>query len=153
MKYRRTEPTDIERTYSVRARTRQNAMSRAQLISAGFDPESVSRSFSNGEFVGWVCEAGTDVVGFATGNTRTGEVLVVAVLPEYEGQGIGKTLLSLLVGSMTEQGCSTFWLQASPDPDVRAHGFYRANGWAPSGRRTSSGDEILELVSLRAPPP
>jgi len=152
MKFRRTEPKDIEQTYSVRARTRQNPMSRAQLISAGFDPESVSRSFSTGEYVGWVCEAGNDVAGFATGDTRTGEVLVVAVLPEHEGKGIGKTLLSLLVGSMTEQGCSTFWLLASPDPDMRAHGFYRANGWVPSGRRAGNGDEILELIRVGSPP-
>lgn len=71
--------------------------------------------------------------------------MVVAVLPDYEGKRIGKTLLSRLVDSMRARGCASLWLEASPDPTIRAHGFYRANGWVPSGRTASNGDEILEL--------
>ena len=150
MRFRRTEPSDIEQTYAVRARTRQNPMSKAQLISAGFDSESVSRKLATQEYVGWVCEDGDQIVGFATGDTKTGEVLVVAVLPEHEGKKIGQTLLSHLIDSMIGRGCRALWLEASPDPNVRAYGFYRANGWVPSGRTTSNGDEILELISRRS---
>lgn len=151
MKFRPTESKDLEETYAVRARTRQNPMSKAQLVSAGFDPESVLRNFETGEYVGWVCEEGNKVVGFATGDTTTGEVLVVAVLPEYEGKKVGKNLLARLVDSMTERGCSSLWLEASSDPKVRAYGFYRALGWVPTGRTSGNGDEVLELKRARLP--
>jgi hypothetical protein len=36
------------------------------------------------------------------------------------------------------------------DPALRAYGFYRALGWRPSGERTGSGDEILELSTDNA---
>lgn len=150
MKFRQTQPGDIEETYSVRASTRQNPISREQLESAGFTPESVSGKYSTGEYVGWVCEVGNRVTGFATGNALTGEIVVVAVLPEYEGRKIGKTLLSRLVESMVGKGCRSLWLEASPDPMIRAHGFYRANGWVPTGRKASNGDEILEFSAVRS---
>jgi ribosomal protein S18 acetylase RimI-like enzyme len=121
-------------------------MSKAQLSSAGFDPDAVFRKLATQEYVGWVCEDGDQIVGFATGDTKTGEVLVVAVLPEHEGKKIGRTLLSHLLESMIRRGCTILWLEASPDPNVRAHGFYRANGWLPSGRKASNGDEILEFI-------
>jgi hypothetical protein len=37
------------------------------------------------------------------------------------------------------------WLAANPDPAGRAHGFYRALGWRPTGEMQHGGDEILVL--------
>lgn len=34
----------------------------------------------------------------------------------------------------------------SPDPRIRSHGFYRAHGWRPDGRKLDNGDEILVLT-------
>lgn len=145
MKFRRTRPGDIEETYAVRAATRQNPISKATLAAAGFGPEAVSERYANGAYVGWVCEAEGRIAGFATGDAGTGEIVVIAVLPEYEGKGIGKALLSRLIEDLIGRGCARLWLEASPDPRVRAHGFYRANGWVPTGRISAGGDEILEL--------
>lgn len=141
--FRETLEKDIGKTFHVRASTRQNPISIAQLAAWGFTPESVRGKFSRGEFCGWVCEDDGKIVGFSSGDLTMGEVIALAVLPQYEGLGIGKRLLSLLITHMREKGCASLWLSASPDPEIRAHGFYRANGWAPNGKVLENGDEIL----------
>jgi ribosomal protein S18 acetylase RimI-like enzyme len=148
--FRETGQSDIEQTFSIRASTRQNPIAVSRLVAWGFTPASVWEKYSTGEYLGWVCEDKGKVVGFISGEVTTGEILVLAVLPEYEGKKIGKTLLSLLVGSLRKKGRTSLWLSASPDPEIRAHGFYRANGWAPDGRTLENGDEILirELPNL-----
>jgi GNAT superfamily N-acetyltransferase len=84
-------------------------------------------------------------VGFCNGDGTTGEVLVLAVLPEYEAKGIGKKLLTCVVEWLRSIGFEQPWLAASPESSVRAHGFYRSLGWRPSGRVLENGDEILQL--------
>ena len=143
MEFRRTEISDIDATYGVRARTRQNPVSRGQLEAWGFTAEAVAAGYLAGRYAGWVCEDEGEIVGFGTGDAATGEILVIAVLPEYEGKGIGKRLLELVSESLSERGCRRLWLAASPDPAIRAHGFYRAHGWAPKGGKDANGDEIL----------
>jgi GNAT superfamily N-acetyltransferase len=78
---------------------------------------------------------------------HTGEILVLAVRPDYEGHGIGKRFLSRVVDRLRETGAQRIWLAASADPTVRAHGFYRTLGWQPNGQRMDNDDEILELHS------
>ena len=63
-------------------------------------------------------------------------VVVVAVLPEYEGRGVGERLLS--------RRCGRPWLAANPDPAGRSHGFYRSKGWRPTGEPVHD-DEVLVL--------
>jgi GNAT superfamily N-acetyltransferase len=94
-----------------------------------------------------VCTHHTRIVGFCTGDLHTGEILVLAVLRDYEGNGIGKRLLSRVVDRLLATGDKRIWLAASADPTVRAHGFYRALGWQPTGQRMDNDDEILELHS------
>ena len=80
-------------------------------------------------------------------DAETGEVLVLAVLPEYECRGIGTGLLSRVVEWLRSVSSHTIWLAASPDPRIRAHGFYRYHGWRPNGKKLQNGDEILVLES------
>ena len=142
---RTTELQDIPSLYEVRAGTRQNAIPREQLIEWGITPESTAEGFSSGALVGRVCEIDGRVVGFCSGDTSTGEVLVLAVLPEWEGKGIGRALLDGVVLELERRNLSRLWLACSPDPRSRSHGFYRANGWRDSGRKSDNGDEILVL--------
>jgi ribosomal protein S18 acetylase RimI-like enzyme len=69
----------------------------------------------------------------------------LAVLPDFEGRGIGIGLLDLVVGALRARGVGRIWLSASADPRIRAHGFYRANGWEPTGEILENGDQILVL--------
>ena len=62
------------------------------LAEAGIKRESTSDALSV-NIAGWLCEVSGKIVGFSMGDKDTGEMLVVAVLPEYENRGIGKRLM------------------------------------------------------------
>jgi ribosomal protein S18 acetylase RimI-like enzyme len=141
---RAAQPADLESLFSIRARTRENAISKEQLESIGITVESLAAAMSSGRVMGNVCLYGSNLVGFCLGDVEKGEVLVLAVLPEYERRGIGARLLSGVVERLRAAGCETLWLAASADPRVRAHGFYRFLGWRPNGQKNGS-DEILVL--------
>jgi len=144
---RETQPGDIEDMFSVRARTRQNPISKERLATYGITSESSAANMASGKVRGWACFDGAALVGFCNGDCTTGEVLVLAVLAEYEGLGIGKRLLSHVVTWLYSVGSAQPWLAASPDPGIRAHGFYRSLGWRHSGQVLENGDEILQLQS------
>jgi GNAT superfamily N-acetyltransferase len=112
----------------------------------GITAETWGPLFDSGDIIGMVCEDASGIVGFCSGDAKTGEILVLAVLPDYEGLGAGKTLLSQVASQLAQLGFDRLWLAASPDPATRAHGFYRHCGWRPTGQHDDRGDEILELV-------
>jgi GNAT superfamily N-acetyltransferase len=143
--FRETLPSDIEGLFSVRARTRESAISKAGLASIGITVESIAMQMASGRLKGWVCLNSSTLVGFCNGDGETGEVLVLAVLPEYERRGIGTYLLARVVEWLRSVGSDTIWLAASPDTRIRAHGFYRSLGWQPNGKKYQNGDEILVL--------
>lgn len=142
---RETRLEDIEACFDVRARTRENPISRERLAAVGITPASSAASLASGEVKGWVCLDDSSVIGFCSADAASGEVLVLAVLPDYEGRGVGKRLLQQAVRWLRSLGFDRVWLAASPDPGVRAHGFYRSQGWRPTGERQENGDEILVL--------
>jgi len=145
--FRETLPSDIEGLFSVRARTRENPISKEGLASIGLTAESIAKQMASGRVKGWVCLDSSTLVGFCNGDMETGEVLVLAVLPDYERRGIGTYLLSRGVEWLRSVGCNSIWLAASPDARVRAHGFYRSLGWRPNGKTEQNVDEILILES------
>jgi GNAT superfamily N-acetyltransferase len=108
---------------------------------------------ASGRMKGWVCLHGSTLVGFCNGEAETGEVLVLAVLPNYERRGIGANLLLHVVEWHRTVGSNTIWLAASPDARIRAHGFYRSLGWRPNGKKQQNGDEILVFDSDKTLPP
>jgi GNAT superfamily N-acetyltransferase len=143
--FRETLPSDIEGLFSVRARTRESAISKEGLASIGVTAESIAKQMASGRVKGWVCLDSSTLVGFCNGDGETGEVLVLAVLPEYERRGIGTGLLARVVEWLRSVSSNTIWLAASPDTRIRAHGFYRSLGWRPNGKTEENGDEILIL--------
>jgi GNAT superfamily N-acetyltransferase len=136
---------DIESLFDIRARTRENAIPRSYLTSIGITPESWAASLRSGREQTWVCFDGATPVGFCGATAVHGEVVVLAVLPEHEGRGIGTRLLTCAVDWLRSRGCGRLWLATNPDPGGRAHGFYRSLGWRPTGERQENGDEILVL--------
>ncbi|HEX8695931.1 MAG TPA: GNAT family N-acetyltransferase [Longimicrobium sp.] len=146
---RETREEDIDSLFDIRARTRENPISREQLAAVGITPASAAAGLRSGDVKGWVCLDGARAVGFCSADAVGGEVLVLAVLPEYEGRGVGKRLLAEAVEWLRSRGCGRIWLAASPDPGVRAHGFYRSQGWRPTGERDAQGDEILVFEEER----
>jgi GNAT superfamily N-acetyltransferase len=59
----------------------------------------------------------------------TGELLVIAVLPEYEGKGVGGRLMALAEDWLAASSCTRAWLTTDVDTSLRAYGFYRKRGW------------------------
>jgi ribosomal protein S18 acetylase RimI-like enzyme len=143
--FRKVCEPDIDELLNVRAATRENALSRDQLAQMGITPASIAESMAGGTAQGWVCASESRIVGFCMGDSDKGEVLVLAVLPDYERQGIGTALLSLVVEWLRSFNPTRIWLGASSNPATRAYGFYRALGWQPIGETDTHGDEILVL--------
>eukprot|EP00752_Nemacystus_decipiens_P000282 g282.t1 len=138
-------PADVPAALAVRLATRENAVTLDELRDDyGVTPEAMAEALSAGSVAGWVAETTGQVVGFAMGARRSGEVLVVAVHPDHEGEGAGKRLLAAVVDWLSAHGCDPIWLKANPDPTIRATGFYRRLGWRPTGERRGA-DVVLTL--------
>lgn len=69
------------------------------------------------------------------------------MLPEYEGKGIGRHLLCLMVDVFRALGFERRFLACSSDLNTRSHGFYRHLGRRPTGEMDAAGDEVLEYFS------
>jgi ribosomal protein S18 acetylase RimI-like enzyme len=143
--FRRTQVAEVEELFRIRAATRENALSKELLASMGITPESVIASIESRRVRSWLCLHDDNLVGFCNGDSETGELLVLAVLPDFEGKGIGRRLLTLVTEELRSAGCCKLWLTTSSDPSVRAHGFYRSLGWKPTGERFDAGAEVLVL--------
>jgi GNAT superfamily N-acetyltransferase len=119
---------DIPALFAVRVATHENRVSREQLAAMGITEASVAEGL-RGDRQGWLCEADGRVVGFAMGDRATGELLVIAVLPEYVGRGIGARLLHAVEAWLEAAGCRRLWLTTDVDPALKAYGFYLHHGW------------------------
>jgi GNAT superfamily N-acetyltransferase len=86
-----------------------------------------------------LCEAKNGLAGFSIGDGKTGEVWVVAVLPEFERMGIGSKLLTAVEDWLHELGWKELWLWTSADPNKRAFSFYQNRGWVVSDMK---GDKV-----------
>ena len=145
LKYRPALPEDVEQCVAVRGRTRQNAASEELLRSIGVTSESWGENIRSGALPGHVCTVDGKIVGFCFGARETGEIEVVALLPDFENRGIGRELLDRTSDELAKLGHTRLFLGCSPDPASRSHGFYRHLGWRSTGTFDRYGDEILEI--------
>ena len=81
------------------------------------------------------------MLGFAIGNGGTGEMWVIALLPEAEGRGIGARLLGRVEAWLWSLGWDRIWLTTDLDRGLRADGFYRRQGWTEL--RIEEGQRVL----------
>ncbi len=143
--FRPAVPDDVTECVALRGKTRQNAFSEEQLRSIGITTESWAENIRSGALPGYVCTVDGAIVGYCFGVRETGEIQVVALLPDFEDRGIGREVLNRTVQALAELGHRRVFLGCSRDPNSRSYGFYRHLGWRPTGRLDQYGDEILEL--------
>jgi GNAT superfamily N-acetyltransferase len=143
--HRPAVPQDAPACIALRGRTRQNAIPADRLAALGITAASWAEGIRSGATPGHVCLHGDALVGYCFGDRATGEVLVLALLPAYEGQGLGRDLLARTVQQLAGLGWTRLFLGCSPDRSSRSHGFYRRLGWRPTGQLDGHGDQILEL--------
>lgn len=91
--------------------------------------------------------------GFCFGVRESGEVAVLALLPTFENQGIGRSLLNRVAEELKTFGFNRLFLGCSPDPSTRSYGFYRHLGWRSTGTLDAAGDEVLEYFFEEHGPP
>ncbi|ALX12419.1 acetyltransferase [Burkholderia cepacia JBK9] len=143
--WRKAVPGDAAACIALRGRTRENALTEAQLRDLGITAESWDAGIRDGLFSGHACFANGTMVGYCFGDTGSGEIVVLAMLPAYEGAGIGKRLLRRVIDDFAASGFTSLFLGCSTDPASRSYGFYRHLGWIPTGQLDEAGDEILTL--------
>lgn len=148
--HRPAVPADAPACIDLRGRTRQNAVPADRLAAYGITAASWAEGIRSGATPGHVCLQGDQLVGYCFGDRDTGEVLVLALLPDAEGCGLGRDLLGRVVAQLAGLGWRRLFLGCSTDPASRSYGFYRHLGWQPTGQFDGHGDEILEL-QLPAP--
>ena len=128
MTIRAITEADVPALFAVRVVTHENRVTREQLTAMGITEASVAEGL-RGDRQGWLCEADGRIVGFAMGDRTTGEILVIAVLPEYVGRGIGARLLRAVEAWLEASGCGRLWLTTDVEPARKAYGFYLHHGW------------------------
>jgi GNAT superfamily N-acetyltransferase len=144
--YRKAVPEDAAACIDLRGRTRENAFSVAQLAAVGVTLESWRAGIRDGSSPGYVAIVDGRMAGYCFGDRDSGEIVVLALLPEYEARGIGKALLERMVEDFRTWGFARLFLGCSSDPNSRSYGFYRHLGWTSTGTLDAADDEILEYV-------
>ena len=140
-------PPDFTAEYiRLRGLTRENSISEDRLSSLGTTAETWANDIRSNELQGFVSYSGEEIVGYCFGATKSGEIIVLAVRPTYESQGVGRRLLKLVVEQLGLLGHKRLFLGCSSDPKVRSYGFYRHLGWSSTGTVDEHGDEVLELL-------
>ena len=128
---------------ALRGKTRQNAISKERLAEVGITADSWADMMRSGSLPGQVCHHDGQLVGYCFGERDTGEIIVLALLPEFEGLGIGKALLEAIMAQLRAQGHQRLFLGCSSDPASRSYGFYRYLGWTATGETDKYGDDVL----------
>jgi len=103
MTFREITTRDIPALFDVRISVRENTYTREGLYRNGITEETVAEMIGT-THRGWLCEADSKIAGLAMANATTGEFWVIAVLPEYEVQGIDQN--------------SCFWLRTGSGRSV-----------------------------------
>lgn len=143
---RAARPDDASACIDIRGRTRQNAIPAARLAEFGIDAASWAAAVASGAVVGHAADVAGTLVGYCFGDTGSGEIVVLALLPAHEGRGLGRELLRRTMNDLRARGHRRLFLGCSDDPAARSHGFYRRLGWRSTGTRDSFGDEVLEHI-------
>jgi len=147
MKFRAIESRDLSEIIEVRGATRENPFSRDALRKIGVTEESLAEMLRT-THQGWLGEKGERIIGFAIGDGETGELWVIAVLPEFEGRGVGSRLLAVVEEWLWSLGWKELWLWTSSDQKKKSLTFYLKRGWIVSEVR----DDILYMKKMKPNP-
>ena len=118
---RQARREDIAAMHRVRLAVRENRLTSATITEVQYVP-AIERWGR-----GWVIERQGEVVAFAVGNAKNGNIWALFVEPAHERRGYGKRLHDAMVPWLWSQGLSRLWL--TTEPGTRAQRFYESAGW------------------------
>ena len=142
--FRQATPDDVAACIVIRGKTRENAISAERLMAMGITLASWANDIRSGQLWGLICLADQVMLGYCFGDRLTGEIAVLALLPDGEGLGNGKRLLQGVMDRLHSDGFERLILGCSSDPRSRSYGFYRHLGWRSTGKLDAAQDELLE---------
>ncbi|MBB5769404.1 GNAT family N-acetyltransferase [Xanthomonas euroxanthea] len=120
-------PADIDAIFDIRTRVHENHFSRDQLVEMGITPATIQKAILETPCA-WVAEVNGAPVGFSMADVGEGCVFAAFVLPDFEGNGLGRRLMDKAEACLF-QHYRTIWLETAEAS--RASGFYRSLGWQP----------------------
>lgn len=138
MAIRAATPDDIDGLFHVRTSVRENTLTREELEEMGITKAAVTAMIQNASCA-WVAAEDQKIVGFSMIIPEDACLFAAFVLPEYEGKGIGKQLVSIAEDELFQQH-EVIWLETGKT--TRAAGFYRHTGW---GNETAAGEGDIRL--------
>jgi GNAT superfamily N-acetyltransferase len=134
---------DIDAMHAVRVAVRENALSDEHRVL----PEhyrAMLQEFGRG----WVHEESDTVVAFGIADHAHRNIWALFVAPGFEGQGIGRGLLDVMVTWLFAQSRDPVWLTTGRN--TRAEHFYSAAGWRAVGP-AADGEIRFELSAGDSP--
>lgn len=124
--FREANTSDISQIQVVRNSVKENMLSDPALVS-----DRDCEEFLTERGKGWVCEINGRIVGFAIADLKEHNIWALFLHPDFEKQGIGKTLHDMMLDWYFQQTQQRVWLGTAPG--TRAEGFYKKNGWKETG--------------------
>jgi GNAT superfamily N-acetyltransferase len=131
---------DIPAMQRVRSAVREN-----RLVSTVISNEAVREAIED-EGRGWVVESQGEVVAFAIGNNRNGNIWALFVHPDHERRGYGRRLHDTMLSWLWTQGLDRLWL--TTEAGTRAQVFYETAGWQLVGH-ANQGELRYEMPRPR----
>lgn len=130
---------DIKAIFDIRTSVQENHLSHDQLAEMGITPEAIRQAILEAPCA-WVAEVDGVTIGFSMVDIEDGCVFAAFVLPEFEGHGLGRSLMDRAEAFLFQHH-QTIWLETAEAS--RASGFYRNLGWQPV-ENLSGGDIRFE---------
>jgi len=133
--------SDIEGIFDVRTSVKENYLSREEMELMGITESSVIDMIEKSRCA-WVAVDDGKVIGFSMIILDEGSLFAAFVLPEYEGRGVGRSLVELAEQELFKHH-EVAWLET--DKNSRAAEFYRRLGWVEK-ENVSESDIRLEKL-------
>lgn len=139
---RAAQLSDIDSIFDVRTSVVENHLSREEMQQMGIN-ESVVADMIKQSRCAWVATVNDNVIGFSMILPDDGCLFAAFVLPEYEGRGIGRSLVQLAENELFKRH-EIAWLET--DKNSRAAQFYVQLGW---GNKKNINDTDIRLEKYR----
>jgi GNAT superfamily N-acetyltransferase len=126
MIYREAKIEDIGQIQIVRNSVKENILSNPDLVT-----DKDCENFLTVRGKGWVCEVDNQIIGFAIADLKDNNIWALFLKPEFEKQGIGRRLHTIMLDWYFTQTKKNVWLGTAFN--TRAEHFYRQAGWTEVG--------------------
>ncbi|NWA39764.1 GNAT family N-acetyltransferase [Pseudomonas reactans] len=139
---RTAQLADIDGIFDVRTSVTENHLSREEMRQMGITESAVAEMIENNHCA-WVATENDKIIGFSMILPDEGCLFAAFVLPEYEGRGVGRRLVSLAEQELFKHH-EIAWLET--DKNSRAAKFYMQLGW---GNKKAINDTDIKLEKQR----